>query len=90
MLIVSYDGKCACLAFNEVNYKMTVGHPAHLQGSHEDADTLLTFHAASATGNVVVRASDTDVIFILIGMLGRHLESHTETSYSRIIMDCGS
>ena len=89
-LIVSYGGNCVRLASNEVDFKMTVGHPAYLQGSHEEADTLLAFHATSATGNVVVRASDTDVIVILLGMLGRHLESHRETSYSRIIMECGS
>ncbi|KAJ8031889.1 hypothetical protein HOLleu_25241 [Holothuria leucospilota] len=90
-LIVSHGGNCARLSFSELEVKMKVENPAHLQSSHEEADTLLAFHAASALGNVVVRASDTDVMVILLGMLGRHMEeSHTETAYRRIIMDCGS
>ena len=89
-LIVSHGGNCICFAFNEVDFKMTVGHPAHIQGSHEEADTLLAFHAANATGNVVIRTSGTDVIIILLGMLGRHQRSHRETSCSLNIMECGS
>ena len=69
---------------------MTVDHPAHLQGCHEETDTLIAFHTAIAVGNVMIRASDTDVIAIILGMLGRYLESHRETSYRRVIMDCGS
>ena len=38
----------------------------------------------------MIRASDTDVLVILLKMLGRHLESHRETSYRHVIMDCGS
>ena len=69
---------------------MHVGDPSHLQGSHEEADTLLAFHASSVAGNAVIRASDTDVLVILLGMIGRHLTNQRPTTYSRIIMDCGS
>jgi hypothetical protein len=68
---------------------MNVERPANLQGSHEEADTLLAFHASNATGNLVVRASDTDVLVILLGMIGKHLNENRDTSYGRIIMDCG-
>ena len=69
---------------------MHVGHPAHFQGSHEETDTLLALHASIVDGNAVIRASDTDVIVILIGMIGSHLLSQRPTAYSSIIMDCGS
>ena len=59
---------------------MAVDHPAHLQGCHEEADNLTAFHRAIAVGNVMIRASDTDVIVIILRMLGRYLESHRETS----------
>ena len=88
ILIVSHGGNCTRFTFSESDSKMIVEHPDHLQGRHEEADTLLAFHVSKVTGIAVIRASDTDVLVILLGMLGRHLQS--ETSYSRIIMDCGS
>ena len=89
-MIVSYGGTYVRLAFYALDSKITVECPIHLQGSHEEADTLLAFRAANTVGNLVVRASDTDVMVILLGMLGRHLESRQETTYNRIIMECGS
>lgn len=90
-MIVSHSGTYyARLAFNEFDSKIKIEHPIHLQGSHEEANTLLAFHAANAVENIVVRASDTDVMDILLGMYGRHLERHRETSYYHIIMECGS
>ena len=38
----------------------------------------------------MIRASDTDVLVILLGMIGRHLTSQRLTAYSRINMDSGS
>ena len=68
---------------------MHVGYPAHPPGSHEEADTLLAFHASSVARNAMIRASDTDVSVILQGIIGRHL-SQRPTAYSCIIMECGS
>ena len=68
---------------------MNVERPANLQGSHEEADTLLAFHVSTTTGNLVIRASDTDVLVILLGMIGKHLNENRHMSYGRIIMDCG-
>ena len=34
--------------------------------------------------------TDTDVLVILLGMIGRHLTSQRPTAYSCITMDCGS
>jgi len=89
-LIVSHGGSCVRLSFCSIQQKMLVDTPDHLQGSHEEADTLLAFHASCIRGNVVVRASDTDVLIILLGMLGRDLLSERARGYSRILMDCGS
>ena len=89
-MVVSHGGSCVSLAFNEHESKITVEYPVHLQGCHEEADTLLAFHAANAIGNLVIRASATDVMVILLGMLGRHMESHKEASYNHSVMDCGS
>ena len=36
----------------------------------------------------MIRAFDTDVMVILLGMIGRHLACNTPTTYTRIIMDC--
>ena len=69
---------------------MHVGYSVNPQDSHEEADNLLAFHASSAAGNAVIRASDTDVLVILLGMIGRHLTSQRPTAYSCIIIDCGS
>ncbi|XP_014678737.1 PREDICTED: uncharacterized protein LOC106818551, partial [Priapulus caudatus] len=87
-LIVSHGGKCLRIEYDEVSEKMTVDHPNLLQGSHEEADTLLAFHAATATGTLLIRASDTDVIVIILGMLGRNMVAGIPLKM--IIMDCGS
>ena len=59
-----------------------------LQGDHEEADTLIAFHIANITAeHVIVRASDTDVLVILIGAIGQ--ESPDDRTMADIIMDCG-
>ena len=40
-----------------------------IQPIHEEAETLLALHASSVAGNAVIRASDTDVLVILLGMI---------------------
>ena len=75
--------------YYEQGSMMNVERPANLQSSHEEADTLLALHASTATGNLVIRASDTDVLIILLGMIGKHLNENKDTSYDWIIMDCG-
>ncbi|KAK3890329.1 hypothetical protein Pcinc_005711 [Petrolisthes cinctipes] len=61
---------------------------AHLQGDHEEADTLIAFHAATITaGHIIVRAPDTDVLVILICAIGS--QRPKVRSMSNIILDCG-
>ena len=45
-LILSHGGNCLQLTFNELDWKMHVGYPAHPHASYEKADTLLAFHAS--------------------------------------------
>lgn len=63
--------------------------PPILQGILEEANTLLAFHASHVKSNVTVRASDNDVMAILVGMLGRQL-TDLELPASPRIMDYGS
>ena len=87
-LVVSYGGNCVILLFNKVDFEMPVDHPVHPHGRHEEA--LLAFYAAHTTGNIVIRASDTDVMVVFLGMLGRHIMNQCKVSYENIIVDCGS
>lgn len=57
----------------------------HCRVKKEEVDTLLAFHTAYVPGSVLIRTSDTDVIVILIGMLGRNLLERRP-----IVTDCGS
>ena len=85
--IASYGGECLQYVPDE-NNEITVTRPLHLQGDHEEADTLIAFHIANITAeHVIVRASDTDVLVILIGAIGQ--ESPDDRTIADIIMDCG-
>ncbi|KAK4318061.1 hypothetical protein Pmani_010908 [Petrolisthes manimaculis] len=87
-LYASHGGVCYKYTPNE-HQQIHVSSPAHLQANHEEADTLIAFHLENITYNaVIIRASDTDVLVILIGFLGKiNLKERTR---STIIMDCGS
>ena len=69
-LCASHGGTCIC----KEGHSDTVSRPDHYQGDHEEADTLVAFHAAQCKGDVVVRGTDTDILIILLGMLGKHYE----------------
>ena len=85
-LVVSHGGRCVTYTFNATENIMKVEHPPHLQGIHEEADTLITFHVNHVKGHILVRASDTDVLVNLLGMLGKQMGDNP----NKIIMDCGS
>ena len=79
-LYVSYGGSCV-----QIKNGSTIAE--HLQGNHAEADTLLAFHTRHSNGNIVIRASDTDVLVILLVMIGKNNEAETCIAYNRIIMD---
>lgn len=86
-LVASYGGDCYQYIPDE-HHNIAVTNPAHLQGNHEEADTLIAFHIANIpVGNVIVRASDTDVLVILIAAIGQ--QRREVRSVANIIMDCG-
>ncbi|KAG1710383.1 hypothetical protein GQR58_002668 [Nymphon striatum] len=86
--IASHGGECFQYVPEELHHVISVTEPPHLQGNHEEADTLIAFHVANITAShTIVRASDTDVLVILIDALGQQrLEVRSMTN---IIMDCG-
>lgn len=62
---------------------ISVTKPPHLQ-----ADTLIAYHAASVTaGHIIVGASDTDLLVILIDAIGT--QRPELRSMANIILDCG-
>ena len=67
---------------------MLVQHPPQYQDSHTEAVTLIVLHGRQEEGDFVVRSSDTDVLVILIAMIGAHLEDKVPTKYGRVVMDC--
>ena len=68
---------------------MLVESPDCFQGCDCEADTLIAFHASTAMANILLRASDTDVVVVLIGMIGREQHNSAMTAGQRhIIMDC--
>ena len=87
-LIASHGGDCVRILYCPNVNRMLVDCPSYLQGKHEEADTLTAFHTASVPDCVLVRSSDTDVVVILVGMLGRNI-MNGET-LKQIAMDSGS
>ena len=67
--------------------KIIAEEPAHLQSSHEEADTLIAFQVRQVEADVIVRASDTDILALLIAMIGGITEGEVPTKYGRILMD---
>ena len=87
--ILYNGGNCLQLTSNELDWRMHVGHPVSWAVMRKP-DTLLAFHASTVAGNAVIRASDTDVLVVLLGLIGRHLTSQRPKAYSCCIMDCGA
>ena len=69
---------------NNNEHDRVITEPVNLQSRHEEADTLVAFHAKQAPeGHILIRSTDTDVLVILHGLAGRSRESN-------IILDYGS
>jgi hypothetical protein len=86
-VFASYDGKCTQYIADKLQQIVLSINPLHLQGDHEEADTLITFHAANTIGDTIVRESDTDVLIIQLGYLGPIRPDMQ--SMINISMDCG-
>ena len=85
-LYASYGGECT--QYMADNNQIIVSNPTHLQANHEEADTLIAFHLVNITAsNVLVRASDTDVLIILVGIVGS--QRPEVRANTQVIMDCG-
>ena len=82
-----HGGHCIQLRAG-VNEYVTVFEPMHLQGKHEEADTLTGMHMVNIDGNIMIHSSDTDVLVIIIGLLGK--PGYADAISSQVIMDCGA
>lgn len=82
-VFVSHGGKCLKLHVNSIG-KLVIEEPPEFQGEHEEADTLLAFHAFQIGGNIEVRSSDSDVLVIFLGL------SKKMPPLSNICMDFGA
>ena len=82
LLYVSHGGHC--LTYKTSESGLEINTPADFQGKHEEADTLLARHARLLCGkSMLVRSSDTDVLIILIALVGR-------LSMNDVFMDFGA
>ena len=80
-MFVSHGGRCL-LFQKDVNGVLLTETPIIMQAEHEEADTLIAFHASQISSRrVMIRSSETDVLVILLSM--------KKTKESTIIMDYG-
>ena len=87
-IFVSYGGDCTRF-YHDGNEGVAFEKPNEFQGQHEEADTLIIFHASQIEGNIMIRSTDTDVLVLLIGMIGKHAMTEASTPYNGIILDFG-
>ncbi|XP_068212466.1 uncharacterized protein [Palaemon carinicauda] len=84
-LFASYGGDCIQYTPTD-DQQIIVTKSTHLQADHEEADTLIGFHLTKLkSSTVLVRASDTDVLVILIGLIGN--QRPEVRSMTTVIMD---
>ena len=84
-LIVSYGGDY--YQYKSTENQIHVTRPGYLQDDDEETDTLIAFHINNISSqNIMVRASDSDVLVILIGVLGQQPPEERPLT----IMDCGA
>lgn len=63
--------------------------PTHFQADHEEADTPIAFHLTKITATtILVRASGTYVLVIVIGILGKQRPGVQSIAF--VIMGCGN
>ena len=94
IIIAIYLVKRRCLILNggecsqyvpDEHHHITVTSPVY---DNVDADTLIALHIANITaGNVMVRASDIDVLVIQIAVLRQ--QRREVRTMANIIVDCG-
>ena len=53
-IVLSHGGNCVRLIFRQSEKKMSVDVPDVFQGDHEEADTLLAFHASHTNGSLII------------------------------------
>ena len=80
IVYVLHGGKCVKLCVNSMGM-LKVEEPEDYQANHEEADTLVIFHATKTSGNVLVRSSDTDVLVLLVSLAEKKSDSYFMMDY---------
>ena len=80
IVYVSHGRKCVKLWVNSMGM-LKVEEPEDYQANHEEADTLVIFHATKTSGNVLVRSSDTDVLVLLVSLAEKKSDSYFMMDY---------
>ena len=92
-IYISCGGICVTVSTYQTGCEINSYFPQELKNNHEEADTLIGYHVAQLLSergcSVLVRASDTDVLVILIGLLGI-IKKRGNSVNNQVIMDCGS
>ena len=88
ILYVSHGGNCVRIWVPKNT--LTIEVPPTHQCIHAKADTLVALHASQIYGDIIVRASDTDIIVILLSMISLHQDQEEDIKYQRIVVDCGA
>ena len=68
---------------------MVTDQPENLQGEHEETDTLVALHASTTVESIIVRAPDTDIVVILLSLLGRMAEEERRKRCITLHFECG-
>ena len=79
-----------CVRITSTNLSTEVTFPENFQASHPEADTLTAFQTAQCSGSILVRATDTGELIILLGMISRHKAEEIPVQYEEMVMDHGS
>ena len=75
-------GVTCMMMHNNNDHDLVITEPDYLQRRHEEAVTLVAFHANQAhEGSILVRSTDTDVLVILIGLAGRSRRCSSTLDY---------
>ena len=78
---VEHGGTCMMM-HNNNDHDLVITEPDYLQSRHEEADTLVAFHANQAhEGSILIGSTDTDVLVILIGLAGRSRRCNSILDY---------
>ena len=80
------------MQFMCINGKRITSKPGNFSADHEEAESLIGFHLSKISGNSIIKSCDTDVLVLLIGLIGAGklpLAKTNDESHS-VVMQCSA